>query len=131
MLHPKKKLKAVNEVGPTFNKQPNETRNKLHTKSVNSINKLDCLISKNKNKYKLTSLDLINQTTRKNGTPITVASVYDPLDQTKIIKENLLILIDSGALHSMAKASLVIKYKDSFFKQSKASYKTAAGMFKS
>ena len=31
----------------------------------------------------------------------------------------------------MAKASLVKKYKDSFFKRSKASYKTAAGTFKS
>ena len=74
---------------------------------------------------------MINQTTRKNGMSVTVASVYDLLDQTKIIKENLLILIDSGVLHSMAKASLVIKYKDSFFKQSEASYKTAADTFKS
>ena len=85
-------------------------------KSVNSINKLDCLICRNKNKHKLTNLDLINQANRKNSTPVTVASVYDPRDQTKIIKDDLLILIDSGALHSMAKASLVMKYKDSFFK---------------
>ena len=34
-------------------------------------------------------------------------------------------------LTGMAKASLVMKYKDFFFKQSKASYKTAASMFKS
>ena len=31
----------------------------------------------------------------------------------------------------MAKASLVMMYKDSFFKRSKASYKTAAGTFQS
>ena len=52
---------------------------------ITSINKLDCLICRNKNKYKLTSLDLINRATRNNGTPITVASVYDPQDQNKII----------------------------------------------
>ena len=57
--------------------------------------------------------------------------MYDPREQTKIIKNDLLILIDSGASHSMGKASLVMKYKDSFFKRSKASYKTAAGTFKS
>ena len=74
---------------------------------------------------------MINQTDKNNGTLVTLASVYDPLDQTKIIKDNLLILIDSGALHSMAKASLVKKYKDSFFKRSEASYKMAAGTFKS
>ena len=74
---------------------------------------------------------MINQATRNKGTPVIVASVYDPLDQNKIIKDNLLVFIDSGALHSMAKASLVTKYKDSFFKRSKASYKMATGMFKS
>ena len=52
---------------------------------------------------------MINQTAKNNGTPVTVASVYDPLDQTTINKDNLLILIDGGASHSMAKASLVKK----------------------
>ena len=33
LLQPKKKLKTVKEVWPTFNKQ-----SKLHTKSVNSLN---------------------------------------------------------------------------------------------
>ena len=61
----------------------NKTKQKLHMKSVNSINKLDRLICRNKNKRKLTSLDLINQANRKNSTPVTVASVYDPRDQTK------------------------------------------------
>ena len=129
---PQKKLKAVTKVGPTSITQPDKTRKELHTKSViTSINELDCLVCRNKNKHKLTSLDLINQATRNNGTPDTLASVYDPLDQTKIIKENLLILIDSGTLHSMAKASLVKKYKHLFFKRSEAPYKTASGTFKS
>ena len=74
---------------------------------------------------------MINQIDKKNRTPVTIASVYNPMDQTKTIKEDLIILIDSGASHSMAKASLVMKYKDSFFKRSKASYKTAASTFKS
>ena len=74
---------------------------------------------------------MINHIDNHNGTPVTVASVYSPMDQTKIIKENLVVLIDSGALHSMAKASLVIKYKNSLFRQSKASYKTAASIVES
>ena len=78
---------------------------------MHSINKLDRLISKNNNKYKLNSLDLINHTDHKNGTPVTIASIYDPMDQKQIVMEELVVLIDSGALHSMAKASLVMKYK--------------------
>ena len=75
---------------------------------ITSITKLDCLICRNKNKYKLNSLDLINQIDKKNSMPVTIASVYDLMDQTKTIKENLIILIDSGASHSMAKASYVM-----------------------
>ena len=86
------------------------------TRSKNSINKLDRLISRNKNKYKLNSLDLINHIDNKNGTPVTIASIYDPMDPNRIIREDLVVLIDSGASHSMAKASLVMKYKKSFFK---------------
>ena len=100
-------------------------------KSVNSNNKFDRLISDNNKKIKLNSLDLINQTNMLNITPVTFASLYDPMDRSKIIKHNLIVLIDSGASHSMAKASLVMMYKNSFFKQNQASYKTAAGTFKS
>ena len=53
---------------------------------ITSITKLDCLICRNKNKYKLTSLDLLNRATKNNGTPVTVASAYDPQDQNKRIK---------------------------------------------
>ena len=60
-----------------------------------------------------------NHIDRQNGTPVTVASVYNPMDQTKIIKENLIILIDSGASHSMAKASLVMKFKNSYLDKAK------------
>ena len=73
----------------------------------------------------------MNQTNSRNSTPVTLASVYDLSNQTKLVKSKLFVLIDSGVSHRMAKASLVMKYKDSFFKQSKASYNTAAGMFKS
>ena len=104
MLHIKDKLNAANKVKIN----PKELESESQTKSVSSINKLDRLISKNKNKYKLNSLDLINHIDNKNDTPVIIASVYNPRDQTKIIKENLIILIDSGASHSMAKASLVI-----------------------
>ena len=131
-MHPQKKLKAAIAIGSKGTKVINKLNDQLQTKSVfySYTNKLDRLISNNKNKHKLTSLDLINQTT-KDGTPVTLASLYDPKDQSKIIKEHLLILIDSGASHSMAKASLVHRYKHSFFKKEKSSYKTAAGTFES
>ena len=102
-----------------------------HTKSVNSMNKLDRLIYKNNRKIRLNSLDLINQADHLKSTPVTIASIYDPTDPNKVIRANLLVLIDSGASHSMAKASLVMKYRNSFFKKSEASYKTAAGIFNS
>ena len=73
----------------------------------------------------------MNQTNISNITPVTFANLYDPTDQNKILKHNLIVLIDSGASHSMAKASLVMMYKDSCFKRSEASYKTDAGTFKS
>ena len=104
---------------------------KSRTQSKNYINKLDQLINRNKNKYKLNSLDLINHIDNKNGTPVTIASIYDPMDQSRIIREDLVVLIDSGASHSMAKASLVMKYKKSHFKRSEASYRTAAGIVQS
>ena len=81
-------------------------------------------------RHKLSNLDLTNQAF-KDGTPVTLASVYDPNNDHKIIKEHILVLIDSGSSHSMAKASLVDKYKDSFFREEKSVYKTAAGDFKS
>ena len=95
------------------------------------MNKLDCLLYKNNNKIKLNSLDLINQTNSLSYTPVTLASLYDPMDHKRVIQNNVVVLIDSGASHSMAKASLVMTYKESFFKRSEASYKTAAGTFKS
>ena len=82
---------------------------KSWTLSKNSTNILDRLINRNKDKYKLNSLDLINHIDNKNGTPVTIASIYDPTDQIRIIREDLVVLIDSGASHSMAKASLVMK----------------------
>ena len=95
------------------------------------MNKLDRLLYKNNNKIKLNSLDLINQTNILSCTPVTIASLYDPMDHKRVIRNNVVVLIDSGASHSMAKASLVMTYKKSFFKRSEASYKTAAGTFKS
>ena len=115
--------------------KPNNNINReLYEQQMNAVsntNKLDRLISKNNKKNKLNSLDLIDQTNMSNITPVTFASLYDPLDHNKIIENNLIVLIDSGASHSMAKASLVMMYKTSFFRRSEASYKTAAGVFKS
>ena len=56
----------------------------------------------------------MNQAPKDDGTPVTLASVYDPVDKNKILKEHILVLIDCGSSHSMAKVSLVNKYKDSF-----------------
>ena len=97
----------------------NGSTGELHTKSVNSMNKLDRFIHKNNSKIKLNSLDLINQTNNSIGTPVTIASVYDPTDPKKIIRNNLIVLIDSGASHSMAKASLVMTYKNCFLSEAK------------
>ena len=69
---------------------------KSWTQSKNSTNILDRLINKNRNKHKLNSLDLINHIDNKNGTPVTIASIYDPTDQSRIIREDLVVLIDSG-----------------------------------
>ena len=109
----------------------NDPANESHVKSVNSMNKLDRFIYKNNRKIKLNSLDLINQNSNLKSTPVTIASIYDPTDLNTVIRNNLLVLIDSGASHSMAKASLVMTYRKSFFKKSEASYKTAAGIFNS
>ena len=127
MLHNKDKLNAANKTEIKLKRLESESQ----TKSAHSVNKLDWLISKNKNKFKLNSLDVINHIDNHNCTLVTVASMYDPRDQTKIIKENLIVLIDSGASHSIAKASLMMKYKNSLFRRSEASYKTAAGIVKS
>ena len=68
-MHPQKKLKAANAIGSKGTKAIHKINDHLQTKSVfySYTNKLDRLISNNKNKHKLTSLDLINQTT-KDGT---------------------------------------------------------------
>ena len=60
---------------------------KMRPQSKNSTNKLDQLISRNKNKYKLNSLDLINHIDNKNGTPVTIASIYDPMDQNRLLEK--------------------------------------------
>ena len=129
MLQDKGRPTADNWAKP--NNSINKESYKQQLEAVSNTNKLDRLISKNNKKNKLNSLDLIDQTNMSNITPVTFASLYDPLDHNKIIENNLIVLIDSGASHSMAKASLVMKYKTSFFRRSEASYKTAAGVFKS
>ena len=53
------------------------------------------------------------------------------MDPNRLIREDLVVLIDSGASHSMAKASLVMKYKKSHFKRSEASYRTAVSIVQS
>ena len=50
-----------------------------------NTNELDRVIYENKNKYKLKNLDLINQSKTKSSTPVTVTSIYDPTDQSKIV----------------------------------------------
>ena len=117
MLQVKRKPKADAEAKP--NGRKDRSMNESQMKSVNSNNKFDRLISDNNKKIKLNSLDLINQTNMLNITPVTFASLYDPMDRSKIIKHNLIVLIDSGASHSMAKASLVMMYKNSFLDKTK------------
>jgi hypothetical protein len=63
----------------------------------------------------------------EDGTPVTLSSVFEPHNKNNIMKEHLLVLLDSGSSHSMAKASLVNKYKDEFFKHDLSVYQTAAG----
>ena len=119
-------MKAVRKTGRIRLIKTPKIKNKLHAKTAdakflcNKIkNKLDKVVSKNMRRYKLSNLDLTNQAF-KYGTPVTLASVYDPNNDHKIIKEHLLVLIDSGSSHSMAKASLVDKYKYSFFREEKS-----------
>ena len=83
------------------------------------MNKLDRLLYKNNNKIKLNSLDLINQTNSLSYTPVTIASLYNPMDHKRVIRNNVVVLIDSGASHSMAKASLVMTYKNRFSSEAK------------
>ena len=49
-------------------------------KTINNFNKL---ISKNKLKHRFTNLDLINQLPTVDGTPVTLASMYDPTYKNK------------------------------------------------
>ena len=93
------------------------------------MNKLDKLISKNMRKHKSNNLGATQGI--NDATPVTLATVYDPTDPSKIIKDYLLVLIDSGSSHSMAKASILKKYKKNFFVKEESSYKTAAGNFNS
>ena len=95
------------------------------------MNKLDIVISRNMRLHNSSTLVTSNKE-EEDGTPVTLASVFDPHNKNKIMKEHLLVLLDSGSSHSMAKASLVNKeYKDEFFKHDKSVYQTAAGDFTS
>ena len=67
-------------------------------------------------RHKLSNLDLTNQAF-KDATLVTLASVYDPNNDCKIIRDHLLVLIDSRLSNSIVKALLVDKYKDSFFRE--------------
>ena len=128
-MHPQAKLVAAKKVGKTRIKIKNKS--KLNTKSVfrKTINNLDKIISKNMRKHKSNTLGSCQKI--KDATPVTLATVYDPTDQTKIVKDYLVILLDSGSSHSMAKASILNKYKKDFFVKEESSYKTAAGTFSS
>ena len=53
----------------------------------------------------------------KYRTPVTLTSVYDPNYTSEILRENLLVLLYSWSLHSMAKLSLFEKYKNDFFRK--------------
>ena len=126
MVHPKK-LASVNINKKYRNK--NKNKNKLQTKLVtnkNTENKLDAIISKALNENSI-SRDLketifVNPNRDdkldfKDGTPVTISSVYHPNNTKKTLADNLLVLIDCGSSHIMVKASIVKKSKDDFFRK--------------
>ena len=86
-LQPPSKLIAATKVGRTRIKQIIKNKDELHTKFVlrKSINNLDKLISKNRRKHKFATLDSMNQPATSDGTPVTLASVYDPINKDKIL----------------------------------------------
>ena len=49
----------------------------------------------------------MNQLPIAEGIPVTLASIYNPTDKNKILKEYLLVLIDYESSYSIAKASIV------------------------
>ena len=110
------------KVGTTQIKQI-KNKNKLGTKTVfkKILNKLDRVISRNMRLHKSNILATSSKEVG-DGTPVTLASVFDPHNKNEIIKEHILVLLDSGSSHSMAKASLVNKYKDEFFSQDESVY---------
>ena len=118
-------------MGTTRSKQ-NKNKNELGTKTVfrKILNKLDRVISRNMRLHKSNTLVTSNKEV-EDGTPITLASVFEPHNENKIMKEHLLVLLDSGSSHSMAKASLVSQYKDEFFRHDESVYQTATGDFTS
>ena len=77
------------------------------------MNTLDKIISRNILMHQYNSLN--GNLELKDGTSVTLASVFDPKDKSKMLKENLLVLIDCGSWPSMTKASLFVKYKNRFF----------------
>ena len=98
----------------------------MYTKTSNNLDKI---ISKNMRKHNSNTLGSCQDIT--DATPVILATVYDPTDQTKIVKDYLVVLLDSGSSHSMAKSSILNTYKKDFFVKEESSYKTAAGTFNS
>ena len=82
-----KEFTAVYKISSILNEYINKNINKLdQVIYINkNTNELDRVIYENKNKYKLKNLDLINQSKTKSSTPVTVTSIYDPTDQSKIV----------------------------------------------
>ena len=79
-LQPPFQLNAATKVGTTWIKQRHKNKNELHTKFdfKKTINKFDKLISSNRRINKFANLDLTNQSLTEDGTPVTLASVYNP-----------------------------------------------------
>ena len=66
-----------------------------------------------------------------DGTPVTFSNIYSTKDDSRILRDHVLVLIDCGSLHIMANAPLFDTYKNDFFRKEKSTYKTAAGNFNS
>ena len=67
----------------------------------------------------------------KDGTPVTITTIYHPNHNNRVLQNNLITLCDSGCSHSMMKASLVKNYQNLYFDKDVSTYTTAAGSFTS
>ena len=124
LVRPKKLVSVI-----LHNKHRFKTKHKLSTKLVankNTENKLYEIISKalkeNSISRALKETRFVNLNSNdklelNDGTPVTISSVYHPKKTKKTLAENILVLIDCGSSHSMAKASIVKQYKNTFFKR--------------